>query len=305
LRREYFGEAQYKLSQNPIKVRAHSHVIPRQFVATALVTEGKTEMNWLARLIKQHSLIAFFLLAFALSGGLVLLAGNFLAFALLALFGPAAAAIIVTGITEGKSAVRALLQRVVHWRVGPIWYVVAIGLPAILFGAVVGLHLLLGGSFTFQPGNAWVLTLILAVLVIGEEIGWRGFALPRLQLRYNSLVASLILGLLWGAGHLVNATIPGLSYYWTAFPAFLLWIIALTILFTWIANHTGGSVLLAWLFHAATNTFAAIFSFGDPARQWWLGAAVFWVAALILIAVTGPNLTRRPAAQAVLGTMEV
>jgi membrane protease YdiL (CAAX protease family) len=224
---------------------------------------------------------------------------------LLALFGPAAAAIIVTGITGGKSGVRALLQRVVHWRVGPIWYVVAIGLPAILFGAVVGLHLLLGGSSTFQPGNAWVLTLILAVLVIGEEVGWRGFALPRLQLRYNSLVASLILGLLWGAGHLVNAMIPGLSYYWTAFPAFLLWIIALTILFTWIANHTGGSVLLAWLFHAANNVFGAVFSLGDPARQWWLGAAVFWVAALILIAATGPNLTRRPAAQAVLGTMEV
>jgi hypothetical protein len=124
-------------------------------------------------------------------------------------------------------------------------------------------------------------------------------------LRYNSLVASLILGLLWGAGHLVNATIPGLSYYWTAFPAFLLWIIPLTILFTWIANHTQGSVLLAWLFHAANNVFGAIFSLGDPARQWWLGAAVFWLAAFIVIVTTGPNLTRMPTAQAVLGTMEV
>ena len=262
-------------------------------------------MNSLTTVIKQHPLLAFFLLAFALSGGLVLLAGNFLLFALLALFGPAAAALIVSGITGGKSEVRALLQRVGLWRVGPIWYVVAIGLPAVLFDLVAGLHRLLGGSFTFQPGNVSALTLILAVLVIGEEIGWRGFALPRLQLRYSSLVASLILGLLWGAGHLVNATIPGLSYYWTAFPAFLLWIIPLTILFTWIANHTRGSVLLAWLFHAANNTFAAIFSLGDPARQWWLGAAVFWLAALVVIVATGPNLTRKPAAQALLGTMEV
>lgn len=271
-----------------------------------ILSEGFLQtMNSLTTLIKQHPLLTFFLLAFALSGSLVLLARTSLVFALLALFGPAAAAIVVSGITEGKSGLRALLQRVGYWRVRPLWYFVAIGLPAVLFSSVVGLHLLLGGSFTFQPGNTWALTLILAVLVIGEEIGWRGFALPRLQLRHNSLVASLILGVLWAAGHLVNATIPGLSYYWTAFPAFLLWIIPLTILFTWIANHTRGSVLLAWVFHAANNVFGAIFSLGDPARQWWLGAAVFWIAAIIVVVMIGPNLTRKPAAQAVLGTMEL
>ena len=126
--------------------------------------------------------------------------------------------------------------------------------------------------------------------MVGEEIGWRGFALPHLQARFGGLGASLILGLLWTAWHLINATIPGLERYWYAFPAFALFVIAQTILFTWIANHTQASVLLAWLFHAAINVAGSRFAIGDPVRQWWLSAALFGIAALAVLAFAGASL---------------
>ena len=126
--------------------------------------------------------------------------------------------------------------------------------------------------------------------MVGEEIGWRGFALPHLQARFGGLGASLILGLLWTAWHLINATIPGLERYWYAFPAFALFVIAQTILFTWIANHTRASVLLAWLFHAAINVAGSRFAIGDPVRQWWLSAALFGIAALAVLAFAGASL---------------
>jgi membrane protease YdiL (CAAX protease family) len=181
----------------------------------------------------------------------------------------------VTAIAEGRAGVTALLRRVVQWRVGWQWYVVAAILPVALALATQGLHRLLGGADNSRPGDPPALVAILALLVVGEELGWRGFALPRLQARYGGLGASLVLGVLWAAWHLANTLIPGLAYYGSGFPAFLLYVTAMTILFTWIANHTRASVLLAWLFHAAINVTGSRFSIGDPVRQWWLSGAVY------------------------------
>jgi hypothetical protein len=113
-------------------------------------------------------------------------------------------------------------------------------------------------------------SLIIRTSLIGEG-WWRGFALPRLQTRFNSLTASLILGGLWAAWHLPNSLIPGLEYYLTAFPVFLVYVVSMTVLFTWLANHTRGSVWIAWLFHAAINVPLDSF-IGDNLRQWWLSA---------------------------------
>ena len=79
--------------------------------------------------------------------------------------------------------------------------------------------------------------------------------------------------------------------------------IAQTVLFTWIANHTRGSVLLAWLFHAAINVAGSQFAIGDGVRQWWLSAAVFGVAALIVLAVEGAGLGQRPKAHVESGVI--
>jgi uncharacterized protein len=230
---------------------------------------------------RAHPLASFFVLAFGLTWTLVLLSRVSILFGFLALFGPAASAMIVAGTEQGSTGVRALLLKVIDWRAHYIWYVVAVGLPFGLTGAAAALNLLLGGDFPIVPIG--YVSLILAVLVVGEEIGWRGFALPRLIARFGPVPASLVLGVLWASWHLANATIPGLERYWTSFPAFLAFVVAQTFLFTAIAIRTRYSILFAWLFHAAINTSGAVFMLEDPVWQWWLCAIVFGLAALFWI----------------------
>ena len=188
---------------------------------------------------------------------------------------------------------KALLRRVGIWRVGIRWYVVAIGLPMVIALAALCIHsLITGAPLAINSGTPISLLVIIALLVVGEELGWRGFALPHLQGRYNGLVASLILGVLWAGWHLANATIPGLQYYLYGFPAFLFFVVAQTMLFTWLFNHTHGSVLLAWIFHAWINISNSLFFVGDPITQWWLVGAGFAIVAIIVLLVEGPNLAR-------------
>lgn len=253
-------------------------------------------MNSFLSLIRRHPLGAFFVLAYAFAWVLIALAASgSLVWGFVALFGPAVAAVIVTGIVDGRQGVQALLRRVVQWRVGVQWYAVAIGLPIVLGVLALLLNsVLTGAPISLNLEQPLGLTLVLAVLVIGEEIGWRGFALPRLQKRYNSFAASLILGALWAAWHLPNALL-GLNHYVTSFPAFLVYVVGMTVLFTWLANRTRNSVLLAWIFHAAINVFGAYLSIGDIARQWWLSAAVYGAIALVIVVTTGVNLGRKTA----------
>jgi membrane protease YdiL (CAAX protease family) len=250
-------------------------------------------MDTITAFVKRRPLITFFVVAYAITWALVPLVSVSFVLPVLGLFGPALAAIVVTAMTEGGSGVKALLGRVVQWRVGWLWYVVALGLPVALTLAVLGLHRLLDGAVAAGPGDPPALIVMLALLVVGEELGWRGFALPRLQARFGGLGASLILGALWAAWHLANTAIPGLERYWYAFPAFALFVIAQTILLSWIANHSRGSVLLAWLFHAAINVAGSQFAIGDGVRQWWLSAAVFGIIALIVLIFEGAGLGQR------------
>ena len=255
-------------------------------------------MNTIISFIRRYPLVVYFILAYALAWMLIpLVVSVSVAFGLLALFGPAIAAISVTGVVEGRSGVRQLLQRVVPGRTGLTWIAVAVGLPILISAMVIVWNaMLLGKPIAIAPNEAPVLTLILGLLVVGEEIGWRGFALPRLQTRFNSLTASLILGGLWAAWHLPNALIPGLGSYLTAFPVFLVYVVSMTVLFTWLANHTRGSVWIAWLFHAAINVSGGFLFIGDNLRQWWLSACVFAVTALIIVIVNGSNLARQTTA---------
>ena len=122
------------------------------------------------------------------------------------------AAFIITGATEGGAGIRRLLRRIVLWQVGLRWYLFAlIGIPAI---TVAGAVLLPGVLASFQmPAFTLLLTYSVSFVVslliggpLGEEIGWRGFALPRLQRLQGPMVASLVLGVLWAFWHL--------PYFW-------------------------------------------------------------------------------------------
>ena len=216
-------------------------------------------------------------------------------FALLALFGPALAAVLVTSVADGRRGVADLLRRITIWRVGLVWYVLAIGVPVCVAVVAQVTHaLLVGGQIGMRISTPPPLMVVLALLVIGEEIGWRGFALPRLQDRFTSLTASLILGSLWACWHLANATIPGLESYWSNFPSFLFFVLGQTIFFTWMWNRTAGSLLLMWILHAAVNTSVSLFFVGDQAQEWWFAGGALAAVAIVVLRVDGPELGRRP-----------
>src|SRR5215213_6363624 len=245
--------------------------------------------------MRKHPLTAFFVLAYLLTWWIYPLLTFSPLLGLFGLFGPALAAIIMAGVAEGKSGVKALLRRAVLWRVGLPWYVIALGLPTILSCATAVLAYLVGTLDFIRVGALAPIEVVLFVLVIGEELGWRGYALPRLLEKRSALAASLILGVLWGLWHLPTFLVPGTPQYGLPLTAFVLLTIEYSILMTWVFLHTLGSVLIATLFHGAINLSQGIFlGTVEGATRYWLLCIVYGVAALIAaIALTR---SRKPAA---------
>jgi uncharacterized protein len=222
-----------------------------------------------------------------------------LAIAAATFVGPTLSAFIMTGITQGRIGIRRLLRRYVLWRVGFRWYLfVLLVIPAIeVLGAIVvpgvlGSFQSLTLSLVLTYPVAFVSTFILGG-PLGEEPGWRGFALPRLQRMHGPLVGSLILGILWALWHLplfwsgvwTPPTIPNIVM-------FILMITALTIIMTWVFNNAKGSLLITMLMHASFNTFAnrivaPLFPAPILSEYGLLPVLVgFGVVALVLIVVT-------------------
>jgi hypothetical protein len=175
-------------------------------------------------------------------------------------FGPLAAALAVTLAGEGRAGVIRLLKPLGFWRVNVLWYLVALFATAVTVFTALGLYFAGGGHrlvFNDLSQVYLVVPVFLYVLffsVLGEETGWRGFALPRLQQRLGPLKASLLLGLIWGLWHIPLFGIPGNFHHHIPLGLFILQDVALAVVMTWIYNHTGGSLLLIHLFHAASNT---------------------------------------------------
>jgi membrane protease YdiL (CAAX protease family) len=233
------------------------------------------------------------------------------ALSLLAGYGPALAAILVTAAVSGRSGLRALGRRLVLWRVGLQWYTVALLLPAAMMLGGLAVHLLLGGATPSAahpptmpldlPGPLWQQILLLMLIFtlgfdgLGEEVGWRGYALPQLLQRHSALAASLILGALWALWHLPYALTVGSAMSTSPFITQVPGILANAILYTWLFNHTRGSLLLAILFHAANNvTFNAlpVLVPGVADIGAW-GAIVRWGVVLGVVWYNGPaHLTR-------------
>ena len=198
-------------------------------------------MDGIKSLVMRHPLVTYFILAYALTWVLAPLLTISLLLGVVGLLMPAVAAIVVTALTEGKPGVKTLLQRLKLWRVGLRWYVVALGLPVLLSAAVVALSILLGAPAQVEFSPVSLLTMIVFVLVVGEEIGWRGYALPKLLQNHSAVAASLILGVLWGGWHLPTFFIAGSPQASIPFVAFLLFTTGASVLFTWLHLHTGGT----------------------------------------------------------------
>jgi membrane protease YdiL (CAAX protease family) len=194
--------------------------------------------------------------------------------------GPTLAAFIMVRITEGKAGWQAMRRRIRQAHAGWKCYLfILVGVPAVI---LLGILALPGAaaSFTGVTPAFFARYPFLFVLVffgggpLGEEIGWRGFALPRLQARYGALRASLILGVLWTFWHLPHFLTSaqrggpgsGLSLLYVNLPIFFVLVMSLTMIFTWIFNRTGGSVFIAILLHTSINAFGTAVVALFPAR---------------------------------------
>jgi membrane protease YdiL (CAAX protease family) len=180
-----------------------------------------------------------------------------------AAFGPLLAAVIITCVMSGQEGLKELLERVFRWRVGPIWWIISLS-PLALFaitllvlrfidGEWFDLNLL--GQIEFMPDLGFgAFFLWLFTYGIGEETGWRGFALPRLQKNHSALRATLILWIFIAIWH---APAFFLVYDPKILPGFLPGLLAGAIVFTWLYNSTNGSILMVTIFHGAFNFVAA------------------------------------------------
>ncbi|MCL4529414.1 MAG: CPBP family intramembrane metalloprotease [Chloroflexi bacterium] len=205
------------------------------------------------------------------------------------LFSPAISALLVAGFTNKLAGIKDILRRYLLWKFQVKWYLLAFLLiPAIFFLAI--LILFRGNDQSLWTNAPWYFVaasfLYLMFINSGEEIGWRGFALPRLQsIIPNPLIASIILGVIWGTWHLPQYFVPGQPNI-PVIP-FLLLIAGLSIIYTVVFNNTRGSLLFAVILHASTDIVPRIVQTANfDSNLWWLIAGLTWITGIILNMVT-------------------
>lgn len=213
-------------------------------------------------------------------------------------FGPTIGGFVLTALNEGKAGVKALWKRFwnlnIHWK----WLLVIVlwwpflRLITNLVGQVVD-----GQSYPLlvNPDQFWIFipSLIVSTFINGgmsEEFGWRGYALPRLQVRFNGLTAGLILGIIEGLWHYPLIIIG--SWWQDSILELIFWFILTVILRTWIFNNTNGNLLAMMLFHGMGNVQSDIvWCCGSKAHIYW----VYGIATLLIVIIFGPKtLTRLP-----------
>jgi len=213
--------------------------------------------------------------------------------------GPACAALMVTHLTGGHAGLRALVDRMLAWRVPPVWHAVAWLAPFGLFlvSAVVvrivfglGWQLQTFGRSSEYPALSlpvyWGTTLVFYGW--GEETGWRGFALPRLQSRHPALAATMMLSVIWAAWHIpLFAFAPGLQRMGpTEAIGWYLSIVTGAVLFTWMFNSTGGSVFITAVFH---GTMDIVFVSPGPRELTMVLGSLVTCWGLAVLIVAGPR----------------
>ena len=218
--------------------------------------------------LKKHQIIIFFTLTFIISwspwytGGVGFKAA-----------GPSYAGLIVVLLVSGWEGIKEMLGRLVKWRVGYRWWVVAFFGPLLVVLTAIGLHILAGGEapsfqvWKVEPLMIPVLMLILISPIGGaggeEPFGWRGYAQPMLQEKLGKwapVITSFIIGIVWAVWHLPEFYNPASTQYalgWSGFVPLIIMEITNSIIMTWLFNKTGGSVLVAGvIWHLAVDTFS-------------------------------------------------
>lgn len=264
-------------------------------------------MTSMRTVVQQHALLLYFVLAFAISwGGMVAVAGPS-AFPLaedergaggMMPLGPAIAGVLMIALVSGKTGLRDLRGRLFNWRVSPRWYLIALlTVPVIYLITQVPLAV---RSRDYLPSADSADDLLPAVLFglmggifvgVGEELGWTGFATPRLRLRHGLLTAALILGVVHGAWHFLlfweDDTFSGTIPFALLIVRLFAWLPALRILLLWLYERTR-SVLLVMLMHATATTITLVATELDAKADIYsilVGLAVpLWILALLVVA---------------------
>ena len=274
---------------------------PRSLVVFLALAFGISWIVWIPTALASYGLVSFQIDS-NLSG-------------LLGAFGPFLATLITTAIYEGRAGFSTLFKRLLTWRVGIQWYLFVLFWPAVLSLAKTGIAVVLGSavpnfrnrllySFILYPPNSNTTPFIVFLPFVflqqmligssmGEEPGWRGYALPRMQAHQSSLRASLLLGLLWSVWHFPLWLTKGHPMQETFLGWSVLGLMATTVLFTWVYNHTKGSLLLALLFPtsiAITGLFLA-----SAETHPLIDVALSGGVVVLVIAVFGPKRLSREA----------
>ncbi|MCI0617274.1 CPBP family intramembrane metalloprotease [bacterium] len=203
--------------------------------------------------------------------------------------GPLVAALIVIAITEGRTGIKDFLKRLVRWRVGVRWYAVVFLLPVFCCLVAAGIALATGAQLqsATKDSNAPSdllpkFVFILLFIGLGEEPGWRGYALEKLQKLYSPFKSSLILAPIWALWHL---PLMGSEFATPIIPAFLLSVVGATIALTVVYNGAQRSILLPMLLHATVNTIGSGFVFQmfrpqDLTSLWYIYAVVWFATSM-------------------------
>jgi membrane protease YdiL (CAAX protease family) len=217
---------------------------------------------------------------------------------LLGTFAPSLVALWLTARAEGGTGIRSLVARVLHWRVPAAWYLFAVGyIPAIKLSVAL-VHRVATGAWPRFGHEPWYLIPLAIALSTpfqaGEEIGWRGYALPRLAARFGLARASILLGLIWACWHLPQFFIAEADTYGQSFYVFVLQVTGLSVAMAWLYAHTDGSLLLVMLLHAAVNNSKDIVPSAVPSATnpfglsaslvAWLTLTFLWVCAAYFLA---------------------
>jgi membrane protease YdiL (CAAX protease family) len=226
-------------------------VTPSGQTSNANGSSAATPTSGFRAFVRRRELVTFFVLSYLIAWSTVPF-GSFLAFA------PLVSAIVVVAIAEGLPGLARLGRRIIRWRVSWIWYVAAIGVPMLVVAVAIGLNMAAGAPppslDQFQPWYAVLLIFGLAMVnptegPLGEEPGWRGFAVPRLQSRWSPLASAALLGLLITGWHLPLVFMPQFDL---ALPDIATTVVV-TFWYAWLFNRTGGSVLLTLIAHATES----------------------------------------------------
>jgi len=243
---------------------------------------------------------------------------------LLFLLGAIMPSVVAVGLTarkEGRTGVRILLAGLRKWSVGARWYLFALSYMIAVKLAAAFLNRLTLGEWPRFGQLPWYLMVVAIAfstpVQAGEEIGWRGYALPRLANQLGLARGSIVLGVTWACWHLPFFFIPGSDNFGQSFPLYLAAVTAISVAMAWVYWRTNGSLLLTMLMHAAINNTAGIvtpatstsatnpFYLNAPLVT-WLVVAVLWLGATwFLIRMQGASLNDHAKQEAVTGGITI